>query len=214
MIAHLGRKLTSVAFFMGWLCLRTIGYAEISSVRISPVQPTVRDTITFTVEGMFPDGCWGVYDFTFMQLSPSQFAADVYALDRAQYGYACTEIVVEYFDSATVGPLDPGIYTVFVTEYHQSLRDPWPNETSLVFEVADYLPPVRDLAASRSGSSIVLRWSAVPGATGYKIYRAPVSEFEIGPSCLLDSTVTPGYTDNNVILLPDEKFFYSVTAVR
>jgi hypothetical protein len=214
MISHSSLKLTSVAFFMGWLCLRTIGYAEISSVRISPAQPTVEDTIIFSVAGMFPDGCWGVYDFTFTQLSPSQFAADVYALDIAQYGYACPEIVVEYFYSATLGPLGPGTYTIFVTENHQSLREPWPNESSLTFEVRDYLPPVSGLTASRSGSNIVLRWTAVEGATGYRIYRAPVFAFEIAPSCLLDSTVAPGYTDNNVILLPDEKSFYSVTAVR
>jgi len=214
MIAYSRLRLAAGAFFMGWFCLSTVGYARISSVRISPDQPTVRDTITFSVAGWFPDACWSLQGFELVQSSATQFTASVFAFDRWEPERVCTELIVEYDYSATLGPLGPGTYTIFVTENHQSLREPWPNETSLTFEVRDYLPPVSGLTAGRSGSNIVLRWTAVEGATGYRIYRAPVFEFEIAPSCLLDSTVTPGYTDNNVILLPDEKFFYSVTAMR
>jgi len=214
MTARSRLKLTPVAFFMGWLCLLTIGHAEISSVQISPAQPTMQDTLTFSVAGWFPDGCWGLQSFEFTQTSLTQFSANVFAADAWQPGSYCPLIVVEYDYSATLGPLDPGTYDIFVMEYHQSLREPWPDNTSLTFEVWDYLPPVQGLVACVSGSDIVLRWPAVAGATGYRIYRATESEFEPGPSHLLDSTATPGYTDNDVIVLPDQRFFYNVTATR
>ncbi|MBU0510058.1 choice-of-anchor D domain-containing protein [bacterium] len=141
MIARSRLKLAMVALLMGGLCLCTIGYAEITSVQISPAQPTDQDTITFSVAGLFLDGCWNLRDFNFNQMSSTQFSADVFAYDVWQPGQYCPLFIVDYVYSATFGPLDPGTYSIFVTEHHQSLREPEPNFASLMFEVMDFLPP-------------------------------------------------------------------------
>jgi hypothetical protein len=214
MIAASRTKLTTVVFLVGCLCLPAIGHAVILSVQIIPTNPTDRDTVTFSVAGALSDACWSPQGFDFNHASPSHFNANVFAVDNWQPGHVCLEIIVPYEYSATIGHLIPGAYSVFVTEHHQSLRDPMPNTTLLTFEVTDTLSSIRNLVVHSSENNIILSWPAVENATGYRIYRATNPEFVIGQSNLVDSCTTTVYTEFNVIGEPERTFFYNVTATR
>ncbi len=198
---------------MGLLFSATTGLAEISDVLITPADPTNQDTIYFSVEGWFPDLCWSLEGFDFNQISSNEFTANIYAIDIWQPGWVCLPVIVGYQYSESFGPLEPGTYTISITEFHQSLRDPYSNYASLVFEVSGPLPSIEDLVANLSGSDLILSWTAVEGATSYNVYRAVDPFFEPGPSNFLDSIPTPSYTNSGVVPL-NEKYFYIVTATR
>ncbi|MBK8129613.1 MAG: hypothetical protein IPK53_12185 [bacterium] len=199
---------------MACLGLTTVALAEIGLVQITPAQPTLHDTITFEVEGSFSDGCWNLESYSFVQISPNHFAANVSAVDNWQPGFLCLQVIIGYRYSSTLGPLNPGTYTVSIHESHESQRDPWPNSEAFTFEVVEGLQRIQDLTVNVIGSDVVLNWSAVVGATGYKVYRRNDFELEFGFATLLDSTVTPGYTDSNVVGLPRSTYFYNVTATE
>ena len=69
------------------------------------------------------------------------------------------------------------------------------------------LPAPSNLVATLSGSSVVLTWNAVSGATGYKVYRRPAS----GSWVNIASPTGTSYTDNNPINGTNR---YMVTAVN
>ncbi|MDD5087502.1 MAG: choice-of-anchor D domain-containing protein [bacterium] len=141
MIARSRLTFAMLACLAGGLCLNTISHAMISSVQITPAQPTDQDTITFSVAGGFPDACWHSQDFHFTQTSPTEFAADVFGVDTWQPGMVCLQIIVNYGYLASFGPLNPGNYTILITEYPQSEREPWPDISTLIFNVQESLPP-------------------------------------------------------------------------
>lgn len=207
-------NLLSTTCFVACFGLTTAALSEIELVQISPSQPTSHDSITFTLAGGFPNSCWNVQSYDFGESLPRQFNANVHAVDAWEPGMLCLTVMVPYQYSETIGPLNPGTYSVHVTEFHQSLVDPWPNYASITFEVTVGLQRIHDLTVNVVGNDVVMNWSAVAGATGYKIYRRNDFELEFEFATFLDSTATPGYTDSNVIVLLGSTYFYNVTATR
>ena len=199
-----------------WACLGLSSYAlaEIELVQITPAQPTEHDTVSLTVIGGLSDACWSVQSYDFGEYSPRQFTASMFAVDIWEEGMGCATIIVPYHFTETLGPLDPGTYTVSVQENHRSQRDPWPNSETFTLEVVEGLQRIQDLTVIVIGSDIALHWSAVDGATSYNVYRRNEFDLDFEFATLLDSTVTPGYTDSNAVALPSSKYFYNVTATE
>jgi hypothetical protein len=80
----------------------------------------------------------------------------------------------------------------------------------LIRVVDRLMPPIMNLTIYwQTTDNTVLRWSAVPYATSYRIYTAPES---IGPWTLLDSTTSTTYT--HVHGAVSTRLFYYVTANR
>jgi len=73
--------------------------------------------------------------------------------------------------------------------------------------------PTNVTATATSSSSIVLSWSAVPGATGYKVYRdKTVQDYhpEYTTLAIIGTTSSPSFT--NTGLLADTTYNYAVSA--
>lgn len=78
----------------------------------------------------------------------------------------------------------------------------------LTLTVSSTVDPVTDLVITVGGGVLSLSWSAVPGATGYKIYQQPATG---GSWTLAGSTVSPGWSTPHG---SDEGEIYRVTATR
>ena len=79
-------------------------------------------------------------------------------------------------------------------------------------EIASFASPPAapaGLTATAGDGQVALAWSAVPGATGYRIKRATVSG---GPYTDIGSTVAPSYSDAS--LNNGTTYFYIVTTAR
>ena len=111
-------------------------------------------------------------------------------------------LITLMFDAAG---LSEGIY-----ESHLLLRsnDPQQSLSFLPIELTVTTSPIVEVHVTPSGSSIELNWPAVPGATGYNIYR---SETPFGPWSLIAVESATTFTDENVIKLLGRAFYY-VTA--
>jgi uncharacterized repeat protein (TIGR01451 family) len=107
---------------------------RIDSVWVEPVEPTSLDNITVRVEGWFPDGCWRVDSISVTKTNDT-FAVNIYGSDAGAPGGYCPMIIIPYFLQETVGPLSAGDYVIDVTEFHDSERDPFPEQTTLEFSV-------------------------------------------------------------------------------
>ncbi|MCC7430080.1 PKD domain-containing protein [bacterium] len=82
-------------------------------------------------------------------------------------------------------------------------------KTDYVTVSLSVLPPVSDLKIQKNGNAAVLNWSAVVGATNYKIYRSLVPITEVTGLVPIDETSNTNYTDTNAV--SSGKFFYVVT---
>lgn len=114
----------------------SVGYGEISSVKISPIQPIDHDRITIRIQGVFYDGCWQPYPETSVQIVGNTIKIYLTFTDVWRPGGVCTMMLVYYDRSFEIGPFSGGNYNVEVYEYHQSLRDPGTNMASATFKVA------------------------------------------------------------------------------
>ncbi|MCB1060199.1 MAG: hypothetical protein KDB65_08205 [Calditrichaeota bacterium] len=74
------------------------------------------------------------------------------------------------------------------------------------------LSPVQDLTIKDSGIDAILRWTAIPGAGSYSIYRDTAVEFVPGPGNLLAVIPAPGteYVDSNVLGGPELQQYYII----
>ncbi|MCC7430724.1 hypothetical protein IT568_07770, partial [bacterium] len=123
------------------------------------------------------------------------------------YGNANTEGQGETF---TVNISETGYYCLAV----------WKNGTSDVGLNATYgfsvLPQattpqaITDLHIQKTGNNAVLTWSAVSGATNYKVYGSTEPNFVPAPGNLLDTVTATSYTHTNG-MSANSKFFYKVT---
>jgi hypothetical protein len=68
------------------------------------------------------------------------------------------------------------------------------------------------LSASRSGSNVVLAWTASVGATGYKVYRGTTPYFTPGAPYATTGALT--FTDTGVIGDPNTNHYYLVAATN
>jgi hypothetical protein len=98
----------------------------IDSVEIIPENPTEIDDITLKVYGYFPNGCWG-YNSGTHSININQIAIDLYAYDVWVPGLYCSDVIIPYSDEFNIGQLVSGEYSINVTEYRDSLRDPFPD---------------------------------------------------------------------------------------
>jgi carboxypeptidase D len=90
----------------------------------------------------------------------------------------------------------------------------WNLDDLKVSGYSQFLPAIANLVVERRGvNSIGLSWSAIPGATYYRIYRGSTPDFVVGPGSLLAeiSSANTSYVDSGVIN-QFTKVFYRVTA--
>jgi len=75
------------------------------------------------------------------------------------------------------------------------------------YQISEWFTEPKDVQIEYFDNSTILSWTAVNGASGYKIYRStnPYEGF-----VEIDTCLTPGYTDT--ILNGSTKYFYKVTA--
>gem|GEM_PF-833300 len=78
----------------------------------------------------------------------------------------------------------------------------------LTLTVSSTVDPVTDLLLVATSGTVSLSWSAVPGATGYKVYQQPVAG---GAWTLVGTTATPGWSTGHT---SDDGEIYRVTATR
>lgn len=69
-------------------------------------------------------------------------------------------------------------------------------------------------AWSSDGKSIKLKWTAVPGATGYVIYRSNQADSFKWPANFLTTQVETTYTDQDTTLSKSNVYYYRVTPVN
>jgi hypothetical protein len=67
--------------------------------------------------------------------------------------------------------------------------------------------PIDDLTIQKVSNHAVLNWNALPNAVGYKIYRSSDPSFIPSPADSLDYTTTNSYTDTNVMINNNAKFY-------
>ncbi len=105
--------------------------------------------------------------------------------------------------------LDEGFGTITGGTYKWALKANYTgdNESNAILSNTlskVYMP--QDIAASTVGATVVLSWTAEPGAAYYKVYA---SDDPYGTFTYLGYSATNGYT----VALPEAKKFYKVTAV-
>jgi hypothetical protein len=118
-----------------WLLIPIAAHSVITSVEVIPSEPTDQDTVRIEMEGYLPDGCWSFEGFECGDVAGKAISIELYGYDSWLPGVFCPENVVPYGFECHYAPLDPGIYTVTVTEHHESLRDPEPDVQVVEFEV-------------------------------------------------------------------------------
>ena len=74
-----------------------------------------------------------------------------------------------------------------------------------------YLSAPSKLTLTRSGYGIIVTWSSVSGATGYRLYRATDPE---GEFTLLGTTSSGKRSFNNTSVVPGVTYYYKVVATR
>jgi CubicO group peptidase (beta-lactamase class C family) len=75
------------------------------------------------------------------------------------------------------------------------------------------LNTVENLVIQRSGSNVILTWSPVLSATGYRIYRSNEPDDPMHTGILIGTAIGPTFTDSNA-LQGRVQAFYVVTAIR
>ena len=114
--------------------------ALIVSLTVTPPSPTQQDPVSIEVAGWFPDLCWSLASTSCDSLRGQDIYLSLHGLDIAVPGSRCYSEVVPYRLSCDYPPLAVATYTVHVTEYHQSLRDPNPRTVEGTFEVTQSVP--------------------------------------------------------------------------
>ena len=114
--------------------------ALIVSLTVTPPNPTQHDPISIEVAGWFPDSCWSLVSTSCDSLRGQDIYFSLRGLDIAVAGSRCYFLVVPYGFSCDYPSLAAGNYTVHVTEYHDSLRDPAPQTSVGTFEVTQSVP--------------------------------------------------------------------------
>jgi hypothetical protein len=114
--------------------------ALIVSITVTPPSPTQQDPVSIEVAGWFPDSCWSLVSTSCDSLRGQDIYLNLRGLDIYVAGLFCYFEVVPYRFSCDYPPLAAGDYTVHVTEYHESLRDPGPRTLEGTFEVRQSVP--------------------------------------------------------------------------
>ena len=60
---------------------------------------------------------------------------DIIGFDGWEPGVGCITVIIPYEFTFQIGPLEIGRYTLLMTEYHQSIRDPNPQVRMVRFHV-------------------------------------------------------------------------------
>lgn len=128
----------------GIMCILTILFvsafsietkAHMDTVGIIPQHPSSTDEVTVFAKGWFPDLCWNFDSCTIKKFDANTFNFNIFGNDIWQTGMACALAIVPYQCNRNIGFLSPGTYTVDFTEYHNSVRDPWPDQKQMHFYV-------------------------------------------------------------------------------
>ena len=82
-------------------------YGDIS---ILPPNPTSQNIVTITVSGMWPDSC--IPNASFISVAGNDIHFEV--LHNYPPGIACALIVCDWQQTQSVGPLSPGVYTLWI----------------------------------------------------------------------------------------------------
>jgi hypothetical protein len=109
-------------------------YGTITSMGVSPPQPTVQDEIEISMGGYLPNSCWSVVGKT-LSSEGNSFTISVFTHDSWYPGVFCFAIIIPYGATFSVGQLPPGDYTVQGIEVHNSLRNPLPEYANFQFTV-------------------------------------------------------------------------------
>lgn len=73
-------------------------------------------------------------------------------------------------------------------------------------------PTPRSLTARGAGANVNLRWTAVPGAAQYSIYRALTFNVPIIPANLIGTSTTASFVDIGVVNTTASQYYYVVTS--
>lgn len=123
------------AFVLG---LPSAAFAALSGISISPPNPTTADIVLVTVDGSFPDACWGwsLSGPPDTWLFGPQSVSVYYCLsDSWTDGSTCEPVVTPYHRVLINGPLAAGTWTFSASECHLSYRDPTAQSASVQVEV-------------------------------------------------------------------------------
>ena len=71
-----------------------------------------------------------------------------------------------------------------------------PGARTYTLTVGTLPPPTGTVAAANSGSSVLISWNPVPGASGYRIYRQPSNA---SPNAAIGTTGTTSFTDSATV---------------
>lgn len=131
------RRVTLTGLLVVSLYLCLAAHARGAGISIIPPDPTDQDFIAIRIEGGRSDGCWSFEGIDCLPIEGYTIPISVYWLDYWEPAApACPTVAVEYLEHCAPGvQLPPGTYTVVVTEYNDSLRDPGTYVTTLEFIV-------------------------------------------------------------------------------
>jgi hypothetical protein len=112
----------------------TVG-AHITSVEVTPSNPTVDDVVTIEVSGYYEDSCWEVGPYQCGMLQGFTINLATIGYDSWQPGWVCLPVIVPYSFACEYGPLEAGHYVVDFIEEHWSMRDPSSSARTVEFDV-------------------------------------------------------------------------------
>jgi hypothetical protein len=127
--------LITLLSMMPWLC----ALAFIRSVQVTPATPTERDSITVSVHGVRPDGCWHSRQAE-CPSSNDSLAISILLYDHWTPDLYCPLEATPYDVLCRLGPLSRGSHTLLVTETHESPRFPEPQEIHVDITVIGLTP--------------------------------------------------------------------------
>jgi hypothetical protein len=136
--AALGAALAVLPALIGLLTCPAA--AEITVLEVVPAHPTIADSVSIRVEGQFLDGCWNPSPVDCGLVSGTSITIHEHVADHWQPGSSCPLVLMTYSARCVYGRLPAGQYRVVLNETHDSLRDPLPQQRSLIFTVSDATP--------------------------------------------------------------------------
>jgi hypothetical protein len=130
-----------LAMLLWWLAPAGGAHAGIQPPQVLPPQPTESDPVRVHVDGDYYDGCWYLIRSWCGFVPADTIAIEVFSGDRwTPESSMCPMNCPKFHFTCDYGMLPAGHYTVRVTEYRGSLRDPGTEVETAEFDV------VRDTA--------------------------------------------------------------------
>ena len=131
-----GTLITISLVLAGVLAFHPTTLATLGDAWVVPEAPTTLDPVVLYVDGYLNDSCWSL-ETTDFDVQGGNIEVSIDLFDSWQPGMNCLMMITEYEETFDLGYLAAGTYTVAITEYHDSLRSPDPQTTSLTFTVTD-----------------------------------------------------------------------------